>query len=531
MTRRGASLFFRCVAASIVAFGSTGCTPGPFGGHRELEVPVPPTWTGGASTDNFSPTVGESPAPETSAHERWWSRLGGAELEGLVAEALEHNHELRAAAARMVAAEAQARIAGAERLPSLKAGFSAARAKQNFIGLPVGELTGATTPGAGTDGGGASSAVLSSTSTNLGVSFDLTWELDLWGRLGARAAAATSDVEAVEADYRAAQLSLAAQTAKAWFALVEAETQLELARRTLESFEAGARDVAGRYEAGVRSSLDLRLSLSERDAAGALVERRLRGRDAVARQLEVLLGRYPAAELQAAPGLPEFDGPVPAGLPSELVGRRPDVAAAERRVAASEARIYESRAALLPRFSLTASGGTSSEELADLLDGDFGVWTLAGNLLQPIFQGGRLRAGIDFAEAGGEEAEARYFGTVLAAYAEVESALAAEAALAAEERWLAAAANQASAAGELSERRYLGGVEDYVTVLAATRGALEAESARIAVRLARLDARVNLYLALGGGFETDCPPESPVVDPVESVVDDAAEAAAEESSS
>jgi len=196
---------------------------------------------------------------------------------------------------------------------------------------------------------------------------------------------------------------------------------------------------------------------------------------------------------------------VPAGLPAELLARRPDLVAAERRLAAAGLSVDEARAARLPRISLTGSAGRSSQELEDLLDEDFTVWSLAANLLQPIFQGGRLAAAVDLAEARRREALAGWVSAALAAFGEVEQALAADAFLLARLAALEEAAEQALAARELSEERYLAGLAPYLSVLESQRQALAAESELLAARRGRLDARVDLHLALGGGFSTGEP--------------------------
>ena len=193
-------------------------------------------------------------------------------------------------------------------------------------------------------------------------------------------------------------------------------------------------------------------------------------------------------------------GRVPAGLPADLVRRRPDLAAAERRLTAADRRLASARRALLPGIRLTGGGGRSSEELADLLDGDFSVWSLAANLTMPLFQGGRLRARVQAAEADREALAAAYAGLVLGAFAEVERALAAEAALAERETALVETADQAAAAESLAADRYRRGLVDLVTLLDAQRSAHRARSQLLATRRQRVDARVDLHVALGGGF-------------------------------
>jgi outer membrane protein TolC len=187
------------------------------------------------------------------------------------------------------------------------------------------------------------------------------------------------------------------------------------------------------------------------------------------------------------------------------VARRPDLAAAERRLAAAGARWRAARRNLYPRLSLSASGGTSSGELTDLVGGDFSVWSLVGNLLQPLFQGGRLRAGVDLAAALQDEQLAGFVQATLEAYAEVESALAAEERLTRAARHLRAAAEQSLAAQELALSRYRSGLQDFITVLESQRRALQARGERIATQRQALENRIDLYLALGGGFTAAAP--------------------------
>ncbi len=301
--------------------------------------------------------------------------------------------------------------------------------------------------------------VLTSTTTNNGVSLNLSWEVDLWGRLRAGEAAALADVMASSADLRAARLSLAAQTARGYFAVIEARTQAELARETLDNQRLAYAQIRERYERGLRPSLDLRLGRSSTATAEAALHQRDQMLDFARRQLESLLGRYPGALLRASAQLPQLSEQVPVGLPSELIRRRPDLVAAERRLAAADARLVQARRALYPRISLTASSGRSSEELADLLKGDFSVWNLAANLTQPLFQGGRLRGGVDMAVANVDGAVAAFAQSVLRALGEVEGALAAEGYLALQEAALAISAERGAGRAEAGRGSLSAGTE------------------------------------------------------------------------
>jgi NodT family efflux transporter outer membrane factor (OMF) lipoprotein len=379
---------------------------------------------------------------------------------------------------------AVARIDGADLWPQIQAEGSAGRSKQNFLGFPF-----------------ASGDVPVVYNTNYRAGIGFSWEIDLWGRIRSAKSAALADVQASQADLAGAQLSIAAQTTKAWLAVTEAQLQLDLAHRTLTAFQE-TEDIAwGRYSRGLLTSLDVRLTRNSTATAAALVARREDQLQRAKRLLEILLGRYPRGELIAAGDLPAELTPVPAGLPADLVSRRPDLAAAERRLAAAGKRIAVAKRARYPRISLTGSAGTSTQEFNDLLDGDFSVWSIVGNLVQPIFQGGRLQAQVRLAEAQEDATLAQYANAVLFAYAEVENALVSERLLAREEISLREAAIEARAAWDLSSDRYATGVGDLLTVLESQRRSLNNDAELLAVRRRRLEARVNLFLALGGGFE------------------------------
>ena len=451
---------------------TAGCGSAPEQKIHDLDADIPGRWV--------SPAVREGDAPAA-----WWSSFESASLDSLVHLSLERNHDLEAAAANLAAAAASARIAGADVWPGLDLSFQAARAKNNYIGLPI----------PGSEGG-----VLSNTSNSRGVSLTSSWEVDLWGRVRSGRSAANADFEAAEADFAGARLSLAAQTARVYFALLEGAEQMELAEETVRSYRVTVKSVRARFERGTRSSLDLRLALASLANAEALLELRREQLDRTVRQLEVLVGAYPSGEGPSVVSLPGIPEPVPSGLPAELLARRPDLIAAERRLAATGARVRQAKASLLPAISLTASGGRSSNSVDDLLDGDFSVWSLAGNILQPIFHGGKLRAGVHRAEAGADAALASYAAAALRAFGEVESALAAESSLAAREAALRRAADQATAARFLAEERYRSGLAGMTTLLEAQRQSLSAESQWIETRRRRLDVRIDLHVALGGGF-------------------------------
>ena len=419
----------------------------------------------------------------------WWTEFADTNLNNFITEALNRNLNLSIAAANINAAAAQAISAGASLYPQADLQVNGARRKQNFIGLPI--------PGA--DKG----EVLSTTTSTYGVSLNISWELDVWGRIRAEQSAAYSQFQASQADYIGTQVSIAAQVCKAFFAVVTTQKQLELAQATYDNWKLSTEQVNQRYLSGLSSSLEYRLSLSNLSLAEAALAANSAQLDITKRQLELLLKRYPSASIITRNDLPEVNSEVPPGIPANIIARRPDLVAAERRLASADQSLKSAERALYPRISLTASGGTSTADLKNLVNGDFGIWSLAGNLMQPIFQGGRLRANIDFNDAQTKLAMAEYEKSVLNALAEVENALTNEYYLAEREKALKKAAEQSLGARNLAEIQYSRGVSDFLTMLESTRSAFDTESRYINAKRERLNARIDLYLALGGGFNAE----------------------------
>jgi len=443
-----------------------------------------------SAPDITHPDLGLKPAEKSKADslkisQRWWEAFDDARLDTLVRHVLLQNYNLKAAAARLDAATAKAAIANAGLFPSLDLGFSGARRKQNFIGFPI---------------PGSSGKVLTTRTTTYGVSANVAWEIDLWGRIRSAASAAEGELQASQADYAAARLSLAAQTVKAWFAAIEAHLQEEIARQNFDADALSQKQIKIRYEKGLRPSLDYRMALANVATAQVQLAARQQQAEAIRRQLELLLGNYPAAKIEVSTHLPGLIVKIPGELPADLLLRRPDVLAAERRLAASHANVWAARAALLPHISLSSSAGSSTKDIADLLDKNFSVWSLAGNILQPIFHSGQLIAGIDVALARQKQAFSAYAQKVLQAYAEVENLLSARRYLRKQANAARLARDEAQAAAKLARMRYNKGLADIITLLDAQRRANDSAGQYLSIKRSQLDNQVDLYLALGGGF-------------------------------
>ena len=475
----------RTLGSALVLLALCGCRTTSEDRSDQLEVEAPDAFTV------------RSPAGALS-DQGWLADFNDRQLDELVAEAQKNNPNLRATAARMKSVAANARAASAGLFPTASASSGASRNKRS-----------------GAAGFRLTNPVNDSFNLNAGIA----WELDLWGKIQNRARAASADFEAAAADFQAARLSLAANTVGAWFNAVEAELQVRLSEQTLKSFQTNLTVIEQGFDRGVNAALDVRLTRANVANARGSLRQREQQRDAAIRALESLLGRYPGNKLAAAAELPRIARDIPVGLPSQLLNRRPDILAAERRLAAADERFKAARKDLLPTISLSSNGGTQSSELRDILDPDSNVWGFAANLAAPIFQGGRLRAVAKANQANIEAALASYTQTALNAFREVETALAAGGFLREREAALQAAAEESAQAEQLAWSQYQRGLVDIITVLESQRRSFNARSSLILISNQRLQNRLNLHLALGGDFDalplTDLDSESPASRPSE----------------
>jgi NodT family efflux transporter outer membrane factor (OMF) lipoprotein len=302
----------------------------------------------------------------------------------------------------------------------------------------------------------------------------------------------------VSADFQAARLSLAARTAQSYFELAEARLQAEVAGQSIRERRIIVDLVRGRFARGLTRGLDLRLALTDLAGAEAQLAQARNQVQIVTRRLETLLGHYPAGKLTESSNLPETPAAIAAGLPSQLLERRPDLVAAFQRLRSADSRLESARKALLPRITLTGSGGTRSAALTELVDPRAAVWNLALGLFQPIFTGGRLKGEIRLNEARAEEALNQYKNTALNAFREVEQTLAAEEWLRGQEQALREAVDQTRESRKLAIYSYRHGLIEILTLLDSYRSTLNAQSSHLTVKRQLLSNRIDLYLALGG---------------------------------
>ncbi len=447
----------------VVGFVVAGCGPRPVAraGMAGKVLPVPARYDASVA-----------PVPEVKSG--LLALFPDVRLRGYVRSALANNPDLRGSAARLEEAGFNLRKARAPLVPSVNASAGAGRSS-SFLG---------------------NRAVTGSRYT---AALDSQWEIDVWGRIRAGLSAAASDRDAAKADYAAARESIAAQTMQAYFDLVAAEKRLGLARRRLESFQTTFRLVNRRFESGTGNLGDLDLARTDVENTRAQLAQRKDARDQAARRLAVLTGYYPDAGASAG-GWPPLRRGVRVGIPSELLMRRPDIDAAYQRIRAADARVKVAHRDLYPRFSLTASGGNQSDTLKRLADANFNVWSLAGNIVAPLVDGGSRRAGLGAANARAKQALENYRATVLNAFREVENALGSERYLLRQEQATRKALGAARSAEARIRRNYESGLVEILTLLDTQRRSFATEESLINIQSARYKNRVTLALALGKGI-------------------------------
>jgi NodT family efflux transporter outer membrane factor (OMF) lipoprotein len=290
-----------------------------------------------------------------------------------------------------------------------------------------------------------------------------------------------------------------------WYQTIATERLRQTAANATTIYEDLLRLVRTKRQIGTGTDQDVALAGADLDRAHQRERSFARSEQQTTRALEVIVGRYPSAELQLATDLPPLPGPVPDGLPSEMLTRRPDLIAAERRMVAAFHNIQVAEAARLPRIALTAGGGRSTSDLLRLAGAGAGFWKIGVDALAPIFTGGALQAQIDIANADQKAALLFYAQTVLRAFSEVESSLANEELLASQQQYLEAVLAQDTEAVRLGRLRYQAGASDLLSVLQVQARQLSTQYDVIAIRNDRLANRVALHLALGGGFAPPAP--------------------------
>jgi outer membrane protein, multidrug efflux system len=448
----------------------TGCAVGPE--YKRPAVSVPDVYRGQAAGNGQQTTT-------SIGDEKWWTVFQDEQLQKLIREALANNYDVRIAAAHVLEAQAALGITRADQFPTITGNVSGSseRYPKTAITPPF-----ETSPAE--------------------VNLSLFWELDFWGKFRRATEAARATLLATEWGKRAVMSSLVSNVASAYFQLLELDMELEISKRTLDARKESVRLVGIRQRGGTTSLLELRQSEELMYTAAAAIpdlDRRIEQQENF---ISILLGINPAPvtrgkSLTATTILPT----VPAGLPSSILERRPDIQSAEQQLVAANARIGVAKAAYFPQIVLTAVGGYQSPALTDLFTGPAGLWSFVGQLTQPIFEGGRIRSGVKLSEAQKQEALLIYQQAIQQSFREVSDSLVAyrkNQDFREQQALLTAAALDAT---RLANVRYAGGVTSYLEVLDTDTLSFNAEINLAQAQLNERLALVQLYNALGGGWQ------------------------------
>ena len=461
----------RLIAFSLIMLLASGCAVGP--NYKRPSVDVPGTYRGAV------PQEAQRPAADSLGDQKWWQLFQDQQLQDLIHTALRQNYDVRIAATRILEARAQVGITRADGLPTINAGaqsFDQRNARQKFF--PAFD-----------------------TSAHQ-VDLSLAWDLDFWGKYRRANESARASLLATEWAREAVISTLVSDVASAYFQLRELDLQLEISRRTLVSRQDSLRLTQMLANGGATSMLDVRQAEQLVFTAAETIpdlERRIEQQENF---ISTLLGNNPGpiargAKLTDQPHSPE----IPAGLPSALLERRPDIREAEAQLIAANAQIGVAKAAYFPQISLTASGGFQSSALTNLFTGPAGLWSFGGSLVQPIFAGGRIRSGVRLSEARQQEALLTYEQTIQQAFRGVSDALVEyrkDREFREQQQQLALSAQDAA---QLSEMRYRGGATSYLEVLTNETNYFDAELGLAQAQLNELLGLVSIYRNLGGGWQ------------------------------
>ncbi len=460
----------------LLALGSC-TTVGP--DYERPEVPSAPAWQDGPEAKAFA--LDEIPAGA------WWKLFGDPALDALQERVAAENHDLKAALARIEQALASTKSVRASLYPSITADPTWTRTEYSpNSGLSFGSFT----------------------ASDITVPVNLAWEVDLWGRVRRAVEAGERDVDALSAAFEALKLSLHAEVASSWFTLRALDLELLVLQQSVEVRRNALELIQFRYDAGTMNELDLARTQNEVAVAEAEFAAVSRRRAELRNALAVLAGQAPSTfELELDKWTPGELPEIPAGLPSDLLERRPDVAQAERELAARNARIGVAEAAFFPSLRLTGYGGVQSGELNNIFETDSRIWQLAPSLSIPIFEGGRLEADEARARAAFDEGIEIYRQRVLVAFREVQNALTSTKLLAQQSEAQERAVKSAQRASQLSRTRFDAGFVSYLDVIDGDRTRLAAERARAQLLGLRFVNAVELVRALGGGWNANTLPE------------------------
>ena len=450
---------------------------------EDIDIDIPDRWQ--TTIPDYEPLTG-----------KWWSMFNDPELEQFIDAILENSPNIKTIINNRKIALQNAKINGSGVFPTLNPSLNSSKSQQNLSGFGFGEFFSNMNGSQDSIGGGSSdNEVVTFDSESYGLSLNLQWEIDVWGRVLNGRRAAFKEYESLDYELSYLAYSTIVRSTQTYFQAIEASEQLKIAQESYESLVRIRDLVEDRFKRGIKSSLDFRLAETSVSTAKITIEDRKNQLHSLNRNLEIISGDYPAGILISNPE-------ISAGIPADIITRRPDINALVLRVEAAGLNLSQAKRNLLPGLTLNGSVGTSAKKLEDILNDDNSVWSLSAGVVSPLFNGGKLKSAVKIQESVVENAKQELIQGLLLAFSEIETILYLEESIKVKLDAIRNAVSQSESAYLLSTERYDKGVTTLESVLNSQRQYNEIRSRYLSLKRQRIENRLSLLLAIGGVYES-----------------------------
>ena len=457
---------------------------------EDIDIDIPDRWQ--TTIPDYEPLTG-----------RWWSMFNDPELEQFIDAILENSPNIKTIINNRKIALQNAKINGSGVFPTLNPSLNSSKSQQNLSGFGFGEFFSNMNGSQDSIGGGSSdNEVVTFDSESYGLSLNFQWEIDVWGRVLNGRRAAFKEYESLDYELSYLAYSTIVRSTQTYFQAIEASEQLKIAQESYESLVRIRDLVEDRFKRGIKSSLDFRLAETSVSTAKIIIEDRKNQLHSLNRNLEIISGDYPAGILISNHELPDTIPEISAGIPADIITRRPDINALVLRVEAAGLNLSQAKRNLLPGLTLNGSVGTSAKKLEDILNDDNSVWSLSAGVVSPLFNGGKLKSAVKIQESVVENAKQELIQGLLLAFSEIETILYLEESIKVKLDAIRNAVSQSESAYLLSTERYDKGVTTLESVLNSQRQYNEIRSRYLSLKRQRIENRLSLLLAIGGVYES-----------------------------
>ena len=457
---------------------------------EDIDIDIPDRWQ--TTIPDYEPLTG-----------KWWSMFNDPELEQFIDAILENSPNIKTIINNRKIALQNAKINGSGVFPTLNPSLNSSKSQQNLSGFGFGEFFSNMNGSQDSIGGGSSdNEVVTFDSESYGLSLNLQWEIDVWGRVLNGRRAAFKEYESLDYELSYLAYSTIVRSTQTYFQAIEASEQLKIAQESYESLVRIRDLVEDRFKRGIKSSLDFRLAETSVSTAKITIEDRKNQLHSLNRNLEIISGDYPAGILISNHELPDTIPEISAGIPADIITRRPDINALVLRVEAAGLNLSQAKRNLLPGLTLNGSVGTSAKKLEDILNDDNSVWSLSAGVVSPLFNGGKLKSAVKIQESVVENAKQELIQGLLLAFSEIETILYLEESIKVKLDAIRNAVSQSESAYLLSTERYDKGVTTLESVLNSQRQYNEIRSRYLSLKRQRIEKRLSLLLAIGGVYES-----------------------------